>query len=241
MRHSYLDEYSGLESTLSRLDARIKILTFFLFILFIIFTQANAYPAFLLYGLVLLALIRLSRIPWRFIFLRSLGIIPFVLMVAAFIPFSKKGGPEKIAAFWNVLLKSYFCIICVILLTASTRFALLLRALEKLRLPKIFTMILSFMYRYIFVVIDGLMEMKQAKDCRCAGGSSRLHLKALANILGVFFVRTYDKGEAVYLAMCARGFQGTMQTIEQFAIRKFDLFFFFAVIMALGAIKIFAG
>lgn len=256
MKHSYIDEYSSLESPLHKLDQRVKIIIFFGFILFIVFTKPTAYLAFFLYGCVLLALIGLSRVPWRFVFTRSLVIVPFVLMVAIFIPFLKKGEVaggysfgtirltvtyDGLMVFWNVLAKAYLCILCMILAMATGRFAHFLRALEKLRLPKIFIIILSFMYRYIFVIIDELMQMQQAKKARSIGGSQWFHAKVLANMLGILFVRTYEKGESVYLAMCARGFQGEVKTIDHFKICRFDIVFLCIIYAVLIGIKIFAG
>ena len=110
----------------------------------------------------------------------------------------------------NILIKSYLSILCLILLVTTTKFSELLRAFEKLGCPKIITMIMSFMYRYIFVIEDELMKMRQAKESRSVGGSRYFHAKALANMLGTLFIRSYERAEAVYLAMCARGFDGSV-------------------------------
>ena len=247
MHHFYIDEYSGIKSPLHRIEARVKIIIFFTFILFIVLTPPAAYRAFSLYGSLILVLTGLSGIPWRFIFIRSLTIFPFVIMVAIFIPFLKRGTEaggysyEGITLFWSILIKAYLTIICVILLVSSTKFNCLLKAFEKMRLPKVFIMIMSFMYRYIFVIIDEVMATKQAKDARSTGGSRWLQAKASANILGSLFIRTYEKGESVYLAMCSRGFNGEIRTTDRFKISGFDIIFLAAMVLALTAIRIFTG
>lgn len=97
----------------------------------------------------------------------------------------------------------------MILLMTSTKFSDLIKALEKLKFPHLITMILSFMYRYIFVVLDELHKMKHAKEARQAGRSSKwFHTKVLANMIGVLFIRSYERAESVYLAMCSRGYDG---------------------------------
>ena len=256
MHHSYFDEYSGLESPIHKLDPRVKIITLFAFILFIVFSKPTGYLSFFLYGCVLLVLIGFSGIPWSFVFRRSLVIIPFVLMIAVFIPFLKKGEVaggyslgslrlevtyDGLVVFGNVLIKAFLSILCVILLMASTRFTRFLRALEKLRIPKIFTMILSFMYRYIFVVSEELMQMQRAKESRSAGRAQWFHFKTLANILGVLFVKVYEKGELVYMAMCARGFNGEIKDAGQFMISAFDIIFICLIFAVLSTIRIFTG
>jgi cobalt/nickel transport system permease protein len=185
---------------------------------------------FLGYALILCGLIVISRMPLSFILKRSLMVIPFVLMVAVFVPFFKKGrviggysfGVLKLTltydgleVLWNVLIKSYLSALGLIMLTGTTKYVHLLRGLEKLKCPKVIVMILSFMYRYIFLLEDELDIMNQAKAARTAGGSRWFHAKALANILGHLFVRSYERGEAVYLAMLARGFDGDIRTLDE--------------------------
>jgi cobalt/nickel transport system permease protein len=41
-----------------------------------------------------------------------------------------------------------------------------------------------------------------------------MHTKTLANIVGTLFLRSYERGEDVYLAMCARGFDGKIRTLH---------------------------
>jgi cobalt/nickel transport system permease protein len=129
----------------------------------------------------------------------------------------------------------------MILLAASTNFSKLLKAFEKLGIPKIITMILSFMYRYIFVVQDELMKMREAKESRSVGGSRWFHIKTLANMVGVLFIRTYERGESVYLAMCARGFDGSIKIIDSFQLKRRDFSFILVLVGLLIFIRLFGG
>lgn len=253
MKHAYIDKHSNIDSCIHRLDPRIKIIALFAYILFIIFTRPTSFTAFALYGALIAVLILLSKIPLSFIFKRSLVIIPFVLMIAIFIPFIKHGkiaggysfGTLKLTVtydglmiFWNILVKAYLCILSMILLITSTKFSDFLKALEKLRLPSIFVIILSFMYRYIFVVQDELMKMRQAKEARTVGGLRWFHTKVLANMIGVLFMRTYERGENVYLAMRSRGFNGKIKTIHSFQLKMKDFCFLLIMIGVLTGIRI---
>ena len=111
------------------------------------------------------------------------------------------------------------------LLMASTDFSQLLKAFEKLHVPGVLLMVISFMYRYLFVIEDELMKMRLAKDSRTIGGSKWFHLKAQANMLGVLFIRAYERAEKVYLAMCARGFEGKMRTLYDAKVTLRDVLF----------------
>lgn len=253
MRHAYIDEHSHINSFIHRLDPRIKIITFITVILFVVFTSPSSFKVFGLYGVLLAILILLSRIPLPFILKKSLVIIPFVLMIALFIPFVKTGkvaggyslGTLKLTVtygglmiFWNCLIKAYLSALSMILLITSTKFSDFLRALERLKCPLLFTMIFSFMYRYIFVVEDELLKMQQAKEARSVGGSRWFQARALANMVGILFVRTYERGEKVYLAMCSRGFDGRLRTMDDFRLRLKDLCFLIFMVGLLTGIRI---
>lgn len=256
MKHSFIDKYSDLASPIHRIDPRAKIITLFAFILFVIFTKPTSFITFALYGALIFTLILFSKIPLGFIFKRSLVIIPFVLMIAIFIPFFKKGevqggysfGSLKLTVtygglmvFWNVLVKSYLSILLMILLSVTTKFSNLLRALEKLRCPKMITMILAFMYRYIYVLVDELIRMKRAKNSRTVGGRRWFHIRALADMIGVLFLRAYERGERVYLAMCSRGFDGQIRTLDQLSLVKKDIYWGSSIVMVLIIISIVGG
>ncbi len=244
MNHSYIDKYSNINSLLNKLDPRIKIIGFVGFMLFVIFTKLTLLTPFFLYAVLLFVFVLVSKLPIKFVLLRSLTVIPFVVMIALFIPFMEEkriDGVSNLIFFRSILMKSYLCMICTILLTSTTKFNSFLKALEKLRVPSIIVMILSFMYRYIFVITDELMEMKRAKNARTVGGSSWFHLKALSNMVGVLFLRSYEQGESIYMAMCARGFRGEIKTLDQLKVTILDILFLFLVGTVLCCIRIYAG
>jgi len=254
MKHDYIDKYSDLDSFLHHRDPRVKVISIVASIVFIVLNNPESYISFALYGCFVAILILLSNIPFTHIFKRSISIIPFVLVVAIFIPFLKEGEPvwelhiggwrlivtnEGLILFWNILIKAYLSALCIILLMASTRFVRLLKALEEMKLPKIIVMIFSFMYRYIFVLQDELEKMKRAKESRSVGGGRWFQIRVLSNMLGVLFIKSYEKGESVYLAMCSRGFDGTIRTFDHSKLTRTDAIFLSTAVILLVSIRIF--
>jgi cobalt/nickel transport system permease protein len=240
VRYSFLDQYSDRNSLIHRLDPRTKLLTSLLFILAVVLTPPGRWPVFIFYFLLVAALLLLSRVPLLYVLKRSLVIMPFVVMIAVFIPFFREGevaGSYNIwlwqlsvtynglQVFWNILAKAWLSILSLILLTSTTRFSHLLRGMEKLRLPRVMTMIMSFMYRYIFVLVDEVMRMKQARDSRNFGGGRLRQLRTIGNMIGTLFIRSYERGERVYAAMMARGFDGQTRTLESLSFRPPDALF----------------
>jgi cobalt/nickel transport system permease protein len=240
VKHSFLDQYSDRESIIHRLDPRTKLVTTLFFILAVVLTPPNRWPAFALYFILVATLLFFSRVPPLYVLKRSLVIIPFVVLIAIFIPFFKAGevaGSYNIwlwqisvtysglQVFWNILAKAWLSILSLILLTSTTKFSSLLKGLAQLRMPGVMVMLLSFMYRYLFVLVDEVMRMRQARDSRNFGGGRLRQLRTIGNMIGTLFIRSYERGERVYAAMMARGFDGQPRMLESSSFRQLDAFF----------------
>jgi len=240
VKHSFLDQYSDRDSFIHRLDPRTKFITTLVFILAVALTPPNRWQAFAFCFLLIATLLLFSKVPIFYVFKRSLVIMPFVLMVAIFIPFFKEGevaGSYNIwlwqvsvtysglQVLWNILAKAWLSILSLILLTSTTKMTNLLKGLEQLRMPRVMVMILSFMYRYIFVLVDEVMRMKQARDSRNFGGGRLWQLRTIGNMIGTLFIRSYERGERVYAAMLARGFDGQTRTLDHLNFRQADAYF----------------
>ncbi len=223
MEHGFLDQDAYADSPIHRLDARIKVIGLLAGILVCVGTPAQSYFAFCVYAFSLLVIVALSKIsPYR-IFKRSLVVLPFILMIAVFAPFLKTGqvaGGYSLGIFrsatvvtpalvvWNVTAKALLSMLMVIVLTSTTPFPELLQALRKLRVPDIFVMLLSFTYRYLFVMIDEFQRMRRALASRGWQGKWIWHAKVIGQLIGVMFIRTYEKAERIYVAMISRGYDG---------------------------------
>lgn len=191
MRHSFLDKYSNLDSPVHRMNPKIKIFLVLGYILLVIFIPLRGL-VFIVPFLALLIL--LSRVPLLHFFTRSLVIVPFALLCR-----------------WDLLLKGFIAVLTIILLSSTTKFTEILKALQGFGLPKLIVMIMSFMYRYIFVLIDELMRMKHAYDSRIIRRNRKFEIRTLANLLGLLFIRSYERAERIYMAMCSRGFNGVIK------------------------------
>jgi cobalt/nickel transport system permease protein len=113
------------------------------------------------------------------------------------------------AFFSTLLLRSLLCLMILVLLTNTTRFAELLRGLRRMGCPRILVVNLSFLYRYLFVLIEEVMRMRQARDCRRVGRSSmKAELKVLSSMLGTLLLRSFERAERMYQAMLSRGSYG---------------------------------
>ena len=260
MRHSLVDKHSDLDSRIHRLDPRTRVLTVLAFVLAVVATPSHAHwPAFVLYFILIAGLILLAHVPPLYVLKRSSTIVPFVLMITAFLPFLGRG--EVVASYsfsrwrvsvtydgltllWSTLARAWLSTLGVILLSATTPLPRLLRGLGRLGLPRVMVMILSFMYRYAFVLIDEVMRMQRARDSRCVSTWHPLsrrwsrQIRAAGAIVGTLFLRSYERGERVYMAMLARGFDGEIRMLNDLRFNSWDACFASGFFLCLSLIVV---
>jgi len=143
----------------------------------VVITPVAQWYGFTFYLLVIAALLLFSKVPVGYVLRRSLLILPFVGIVAVSLPFIKQGEVIGSLNIWlwhiqitltgleifaTIMAKAWLSALSLILLISTTRVNDLLKGLEQLRMPLILIMIISFMYRYIFVLTDDVMRLKQA-------------------------------------------------------------------------------
>ncbi len=250
MQHSFLDQYSERASLVHGLDPRTKLVAAFVFILAVALTPPDMWPSYAIYAGLLVVCLAASRVPPRYVLRRSLVIIPFVAAIAVFVPFFHNGqiagsyslGGWQLSVTYdglqvlrNILVRAWLSITALVLLAATTRMNELLHAMEMLHLPRVLVMILSFMYRYIFVLVDEVMRLKMARASRNFGsGGSRLwRIRVVGNMIGTLFIRSYERAERVYAAMVSRGFDGQSRTLRRLRLGRAD---FAAAVLCAGSI-----
>ncbi len=235
MKHHFADEYSQVDGILQKIDPRIKIISALLFVFLVNITPFTKAFSLIYYTFILVLCSLLANVPLLRIFQKSLVSLPFIIFFALFSLFYHHRQPWFSGV---IVIKAYLSILAMILLISTTSFSHFLKALQKLKIPVILVMILSFMYRYLFVITDELMNVKTAKDARTVGGSAWFHTKVLANIIGVVFISSYERSERIYKAMLSRGFDGTIRTLDDFKCKNRDYLFGFTALSIFIIIKI---
>jgi cobalt/nickel transport system permease protein len=253
MRDSPLGRYSDLDSPIRRLDPRVKIVSTLLFILFVVLTPPTHIRQIASYLAIVMAIIALAKLPLTFVLRRSLIILPFVLLVGIFIPFLRGGemigsyslGPLKLSVsrsgllvLWNILIKAWLSVLGMISLIATTSPPDLLKGLERLRMPKLLVLLLSFILRYIPLLADQVTGLRRASEARSFGRKGLRQLSVLGNVIGTLFIRTFERGERIYAAMLARGFVGEVRTIRLPRITGWDITFAASLLGLLILVKV---
>lgn len=243
MHSDLFDRYVAGQSPIHRLDPRVKVIVALLFILSNIMLPDGAWVAYLLSTALVLWISVLAGLGVGYTLKRSLIALPFALAAATAI-FALPGqavahwtlGPWHLIAtdrgllrFASVLVRSWLSVQVAILLVATTQFPDLMHALRHLRVPTILVAVISFMYRYLFVLTDEAMRLIRGREARSArpargrsGGTLTWRAQVAGHMAGQLFLRSYERSERVYNAMVARGYQGQLMTLNPHEMRPRD-------------------
>jgi cobalt/nickel transport system permease protein len=203
MRHNFLDRYSRTDSPVHRLQASVKMSAALLLVVAAVAVPPTGFLYFAGTAILLILVAALSRIPFPFLIRRLLFLEPLALGVAVLALLRPGGWP----VFAGIMMKSSVSLFAMILLSNTTPFTDILAVLRRLRLPAVLISILALMYRYLFVLIDETERMRRARDSRSPGGNRSARWRAYAGLIGQLFVRSTERAERIYAAMCARGWQ----------------------------------
>jgi len=211
-----LDLMANGNTGLHRLDARAKVLATLAFILAVVsvnkYELAALFP-FFLYPAVIMAL---GDLPVRHIAKKVAVVLPFALMVGIFNPIFDQTvlvrlGALAISGGWlsfaSILVRATLTVGAALILVAVTGFPAICQALDQLGLPRIFTVQLLFLYRYLFVLGEEGSRMARARELRAFGGKG-LGLRSYGAMISHLLLRTWLRAERIHLAMLARGFSG---------------------------------
>jgi cobalt/nickel transport system permease protein len=182
-------------------------------------TPITQWQAFIAYFAAIFIVSLVAKIPTPTLLKRSLIEIPFILF-AILMPFFGTGerfevGPfnlyrESLLAAAGIVAKGTLGVLSAVVLSTSTTARELLRGLEKLHLPKLMVQIAAFMLRYVNVISDEMERMKVARESRGFIATGLKDWKVIAIAASALFIRSYERGERVHLAMLSRGYTGVL-------------------------------
>ncbi len=238
MHHLHMDMFARMDTPVHRLDARVKLTTALAFVFLVVLTPDARYLSFAVYITIMGAVILTARIPALFVLKRSLMLLPFAVAASIFVPFTTPGesmadlsaGPLKLVLtvegghrFASICLRAFTAFLAVITLVAATRFGSLMRAAAALGCPRQLVTVLSFMYRYLFILVDEAAHMLLARDLRAHGNRGFALVRASGGIVGALMVRSFEHSQQLYNAMLLRGYSGTPVLLEPFVLKRRDI------------------
>jgi cobalt/nickel transport system permease protein len=216
--HGHKLHYHG-HSPVHRAPAHLKIAALLAFMLLVVATPKDWFWAYAGFLVVLLAVVAVSAVPPAYLARRMVVEVPFVVF-AVLVPFVATGPRTEVLGVsvsepgllsaWGLLAKGTLGVLASLTLAATTEPRELLAGLERLRLPQQLVQIMGFMVRYLDVVTDEMRRMRVARESRGFTARNPRHWPVLARSAGALFIRSYERGERVHLAMLSRGYTGRL-------------------------------
>ena len=206
------------DSPVHRLPAQVKLAAALVFVLGVVVAPREQLWAPLAAAALLGIAVVASRVPVRVLVPRLVVEVPFVGLTVL-LPFVASGERVDVLgvglsvpglyAAWGVLTKATLAALAVLLLTATTPLRDLLAGLGRLGLPRLLVLIATSMLRYVDVLTSELARMRVARLSRGDDPRWLGQVRGVAATAGALFVRSYERGERVHVAMLSRGWTGT--------------------------------
>jgi cobalt/nickel transport system permease protein len=258
------DELARRPGLLQRLDPRVKLVSLLACVVVAALSTRLLVLAVLLafaVGLVAasrLGLARFAARAWLFIPLfTALVMLPVTLSIVspghAVLTLWSHGAPfwplptaltvtaPGLLAFLRLVARVTTVVSFGVLLTLTTPWADLLKALRAVGVPRGFVFVLAVAYRYVFTLVRVVQDMALARTSRLVGraaaGEDRRFLGAA---VAATFGKSQATSEQVYLAMISRGYSGEVRTLSTWRLRRLDVVWTCAVSAGLAVLLWFA-
>jgi len=237
------------DSPAHRLDPRAKIVGLLAVTVVAVSAPLELWPVYIGCAGTLVAYAAVARTRPADLWRRVRVVLPFVLVLGALVPFVRSGGTTYDLGLLTaheaglriclaVAAKAIIGTFSAALLGATTTFPSVLRGLEALRAPRLLVLIAAFMYRYLFVIVEEFGRMRSALVSRGYNPRNALQAGPMGRMATAMFLRTYSRGERVYHAMLARGYDGTMPQLVPLSFGRPDACFVAAVVLVLVPLRL---
>lgn len=228
LRDITLGQYYPADSVIHKLDPRVKLLATMLYIVSLFCFRGIA--ALLVTTVFLFAIIKVSKVPFKFMVKGLKAIMVLMLITAVFNLFLTPGEP--IASFWifnitaegaqNAILMTIrlvYLILGTSIMTLTTTPNQLTDGLEKALMPlsKIgvpvhaIAMMMSIALRFIPILIeetDKIMKAQMARGADFESGNLMQRIKNMIPLLVPLFVSAFRRADDLAMAMEARCYNG---------------------------------
>jgi len=250
-----IETISSKHSIIHDLDGRIKLISVLIIIIFTVASNQLLVP--LILEIFLLMLMYLSKLSFKYSFIRILMLLPFGGFIIVFQPFIHPGNIiwqspipwihiTDLGLQWAILLSSRLIVslTSIVLLSSVSPMQEIVQSFKKLGMPKDLAMILSIMVRFLFIFVDELESIRNAQKSRNFDIHSSLtpykwRVKQVGYSIAMMFLKAYEKGEKTYTSMISRCFSDDS---EMYSVRRkinnSDYIYIFSVILIIISLQI---
>lgn len=236
--HSISDTPAKRAGALGRADARLKLIAALTLIALVLLSNGYAFPSLVFAASVLTAL--LIGVSPLTILLRFAEPLFIVLVLCAVKVFLTEHGSLREGIIIGSRVMGAVSVLALIGFT--TTFTEVIAALGWFRLPRDFIEILTFAYRYIFVLFEEAVVIYTAQKNRLGYAKMSNGIRSFGTLAGALVLAVFDHADHTSAALRQRGYEGTMPLYQHRHMRRAEAAFAAMLILASGVIwKILRG
>ena len=229
--HNLLDDYA-LDNGLRDASPHLKLFLGLASMIICVSSSSPLAPLFVALTMSLVTVL-LAKIPGRIYSRLLLVPLSFALLSAAVVAFMHGGGTaliqlpllgldlavrEEGAKLALLLLARTFGGMCSLYFIAlTTPMIEIFATLRSLCIPTSIIELSMMIYRYIFVFLDQAARIHSAQVMRLGDARARSAINSFAMLASVLFLRSWEQGERLVLAMDCRCYDGKLEMMEQAA------------------------
>lgn len=240
-------EYSSNTGVLSRIDARVKIISALALLVMVLTYEGIGFPLFLFVcGAALCGNMKIRPKVLFMRFLEPLFIIAVLLVIKVFftgtVPlFSFDFMGITLTGFRDGLMEGMRigcrimgAVTIVAVLGFSTPFNQFMAGLSWLRIPRGFIEVSMFAYRYIFMLIEDAIVIYNAQKNRLGYSTIRRSLNSFGILTGSLIIKAFDQSQKTTIAMTQRGYDGAMPDLEHKPFKPLEIGLALSLIIVMG-------
>lgn len=175
--------------------------------------------------------VMLARIPGRFYSRLLLLPLSFALLSAAVVAFMHGSGQTLFAAnifglqiglredglnlAFLLIARTFGGMCSLFFIALTTPMIEIFAVLKSLRIPESVLELSMMIYRYIFVFLDQAAMIHNAQVMRLGDVGARSSLNSFSMLSSVLFLRSWEQGERLIVAMDARCYNGMLDLMDQ--------------------------
>jgi cobalt/nickel transport system permease protein len=233
------DNIASNKGLLQERDPRFKLLSALVVLTAVLLSRSTAELA-LMYS-VIIFLVIFSRIRMSYFLMRTLPFIPFFSLLIVLPAILNIVTPGEAVVSFRVfghhlsitrqgidsasifLMRVLVSVSLSVLLVLTTRHQALLKTLRIFRVPQVFVMTFGMCYRYIYLMLDVVMNTFMAIKSRVGFvTSSKTGRRIVGMNMGNLWLKSYRLHTQVYEAMISRGYQGEPRVLSDFTSGPID-------------------
>ena len=163
----------------------------------------------------------LMAVPLAFLFLSTIAIIinisktpldAFAIPVGSYYI---TGSYSSILYGIQLILTALASVSCLYFLSLNTPMTDIILVLHKLHCPLLIQELMLLIYRFIFVLLDIASAITTSQNSRLGNKDYKTSIKSFGSMISVLFIRAMKKSNALYDAMEARCYDGTIRVLTE--------------------------